>query len=211
LRNLVFFLFLALPVRAAEPLVIVALGDSLTHGYGLPAAEGFVPALERWLAARSPVPVRVLNAGVSGDTSAGGLARLDWTLEGGADAVIVELGGNDLLRGLDPAATRAALATILERLGARRIPVLLAGLPGPPNYGADWKAAFDAIFPDLAARHGAVLYPNFLAALGPDPAAALPFLQADAIHPNAAGVERIVADIGPYVLRLVEARLAQKE
>ncbi len=183
---------------------MVALGDSLTAGYGLPEGEGFVPQLQAWLRAQGSDAV-VANAGVSGDTSAGGLARLDWSLTPETDALIVTLGGNDLLRGLDPAATRANLDAILGKARARGLPVLLVGLPGPANFGPDWKAEFDAIFPDLAAKHGALLEPDFLAALGgPDPETLRPLLQADGIHPNAEGVRRIVARIGPRVLTLLD-------
>lgn len=168
--------------------------------------------LQRWLDARSPVPVTVLNAGVSGDTTAGGLSRIDWTLTPEVDAVIVELGGNDLLRGIDPAASRANLDAILDRIRARGLPVILAGLPAPLNYGPEYKAEFDAIFPELAEKHGAHLYPHFLAALdgGEDPAAMARFMQPDGIHPNGEGVTRIVADFGPLVLRMIEESLARQ-
>ncbi|RMF41604.1 MAG: arylesterase [Alphaproteobacteria bacterium] len=186
--------------------VIAALGDSLTHGHGLPPEQGFVPRLEAWLNAHASLPVRVVNAGVSGDTTAGGLARIDWTLTDEVDAVIVELGGNDLLRGIDPATVRDNLDGILARIDARGLPVLLCGLPAPLNYGPEYKAEFDAIFPELALQHGAYLYPNFLAALAPDgdPAKARAFMQADGIHPDAEGVKRIVEDIGPLVLEMIE-------
>jgi acyl-CoA thioesterase-1 len=210
--NLVLALLLfAAPVRAAEPFTIVALGDSLTHGYGLAPAEGFVPRLEAWLNARAPVPVRVVNAGVSGDTTAGGLARIDWALEPGTDAVIVELGGNDLLRGIDPAASRANLDGILARVRARGLPAILAGLPAPMNYGPEYKAEFDAIFPELAARHGAYLYPFFLEGLtaSRDAAEMGRLMQADGIHPSAEGVDRIVAHFGRLVLRMIEDTLAR--
>jgi acyl-CoA thioesterase I len=210
MRNLLVVALLTLPARAADRLVIAALGDSLTHGYGLPQGTGFVPQLQLWLDAHSPVPVTLVNAGVSGDTTAGGLARLDWVLAPEIGAVIVELGGNDLLRGIDPAETRKNLDAILAILQARHLPVLLVGLPGPANYGPDWKAAFDAIYPELAAKYGARLYPDFLAVLGRDPAAALPFLQADAIHPNEEGVRRIVGAIGPVVLNLIAAARAAR-
>lgn len=193
-------------VAAKDGFTIAALGDSLTHGYGLPPEDGFVPQLQAWLNARSEVPVTVLNAGVSGDTTAGGRARLSWTLGEAVDAVIVELGGNDLLRGIDPGETRANLDAILTDLSAREVPAILAGLPAPGNYGPDYKAEFDAIFPDLAVAHGAYLYPNFLAGLSEeeDPAAMRDLMQADGIHPTAEGVARIVAHIGPLVLRMIE-------
>lgn len=191
---------------AAEPVTIAALGDSLTHGYGLPPDQGFVPQLQEWLRARG-LDVTVLNAGVSGDTTAGGLARLDWTLTPEVDALIVELGANDFLRGIDPAAARTNLDAILTRAGAAGLPVLLIGLPAPGNYGADYKQQFDAIWPDLAAKHGTLLVTNFfrgLVAPGADPSAARETLmQPDGIHPGPEGVARIVADIGPEVEALV--------
>lgn len=195
-------LVLAAGAAAAE-IRIVALGDSLTHGYGLPEAEGFAPRLEAWLRANGAPDAVVVNAGVSGDTTAGGRARLDWSLgpegEGGADALIVELGGNDLLRAIDPAASRANLDAILTAAGARGLPVLLAGMIAPSNYGADYKAEFDAIYPDLAAKHGALLDPFFLEGVVGAPA----LMQPDGIHPNAAGVEALVARFGPLALELV--------
>ncbi len=186
----------------------MALGDSLTAGYGLPAEEGFVPQLQAWLAAAGSAAT-VVNAGVSGDTSAGGLSRLDWSLTPQTDALIVTLGGNDLLRGLDPASTRANLDQILTKARARNLPVLLIGLPGPANFGPDWKAEFDAIYPELAAKHATLLAPNFLEGLGAsqlgsaDPAALQSLMQPDQIHPNAEGVKRIVAHLGPQVQALL--------
>ncbi|MEM9048451.1 MAG: arylesterase [Pseudomonadota bacterium] len=196
----------AAPVQADETFTIAALGDSLTHGFGLPQHLGFVPRLEAWLNDRSAVPVTVLNAGVSGDTTAGGRARLDWTLSDDVDGVIVELGGNDLLRGIDPAESRANLDAILAELSARGLPAILAGLPAPLNYGPEYKAAFDGMFPDLAGKYGAYLYPNFMAGISTEEDAAqlVGLMQPDGIHPNAEGVERIVAHIGPLVLRMIE-------
>ncbi len=196
---------------AAEP-VIAALGDSLTQGYGLPEAEGFVPRLQAWLRANGAPEAVVLNAGVSGDTTAGGLARVDWTLTPEVDAVIVALGGNDVLRGIDPAESRRNLEGILAAIDARGLPALLAGVPAPANYGPEYRAALDAIYPELAAEHGAILYPNFLAAViaaGP-PASGSALMQADRIHPNAAGVEAIVAAIGPSVLELAARAAAAR-
>jgi acyl-CoA thioesterase-1 len=190
---------------------IAAFGDSLTQGYGLPEEEGFVPQLEAWLAEQGKTDVRVINAGVSGDTTAGGRARIDWTLADEPDAVIVALGGNDLLRGLDPAETRANLDAILARLDAEGIPVLLAGLPGPTNYGPDFKAEFDAIWPELAAEYDAILHPNFLSGIGESPAEARAsgLMQEDGIHPNAAGVRAMVEAIGPRVIELIERARAE--
>ena len=194
-----------MPVTAvADEVVIAALGDSLTQGFGLPEAEGFVPQLEAWLGAQG-LDVKVINAGVSGDTTAGGLARIGWTLSGEVDGVIVALGGNDLLRGIDPAASRANLDGILSEISGRGLPVLLAGMQAPGNYGPEYKRDFDAMYPELAEAHGAILYPFFLQGLGDlsDPAAVRPLMQPDGIHPNAEGVARIVADIGPRVADLV--------
>lgn len=197
----------AASAAAAEPVTIAALGDSLTQGYGLPEAEGFVPQLEAWLHANGAPDAAVINAGVSGDTTAGGLARVDWTLTDDVDAVIVELGANDLLRGLDPAESKRNLDGILTAIAARGLPVLLAGVPAVANYGGAYQAAFDAIYPDLAAAHGAILFPNFFAGLGDgrDLSAARPLMQPDGIHPNAEGVAAVVAAIGPSVLELVLA------
>lgn len=184
---------------AAGP-TIVALGDSLVHGYGLPPDEGFVPTLEDWLHENGAPEAEVVNAGVSGDTTAGGRARLDWSLSGGADALIVVLGGNDLLRGIDPATTRENLDAILEEADARGLPVLLGGMEAPLNYGREYKEAFDSIYPELAEKHGALLYPSFLAGVAEDRS----LWQEDGLHPNADGVEVIVEGIGPKVLELVE-------
>jgi acyl-CoA thioesterase-1 len=190
---------------AAEPVTIAALGDSLTQGYGLPAEDGFVPQMQRWLVAQGADAV-LINAGVSGDTSAGGAARIGWTLTPDVDGVIVALGGNDLLRGIDPAATRANLEAIVQAAQDAGVAVLLIGMQAPGNYGPGYKAAFDAIYPDLAARHGTLYADSFLGGIaGPDaaPADLLPYLQEDGIHPDAAGVARIVAALGPAVLDLV--------
>lgn len=183
------------------------MGDSLTAGYGLAPDEGFVPRLQAWLDAEG-VAAEVLNAGVSGDTTAGGLSRAEWTLTPEVDALIVELGGNDLLRGIEPATVRENLAGILDAAEAAEVAVLLVGLTAAPNYGADYKAEFDAIFPELAAEYGTLLYPDFFAALTavPDRRTAMrDLMQPDAIHPSAAGVELVVEAIGPSVAALVEA------
>ena len=176
---------------------MVALGDSLTHGYGLPPAEGFVPQLNAWLAARD-ADVTVQNAGVSGDTTAGGRARLDWSLADGGDALIVALGGNDLLRGVDPASSRENLDAILTEADARGLPVLLSGMRAPGNYGPEFKRAFDAMYPELAEEHGALYDPFFLAGVAEDRS----LWQSDGIHPNADGVAVIVERLGPMVLEL---------
>ena len=198
---------------AADPLRVVALGDSLTAGYGLRAEEGIVPQLDRWLERNGAGEVELVNAGVSGDTTRGGLARLDWTLSEGADAMIVTLGGNDLLRGVDPASSRANLAAILEGAAARDIDVLLVGLRAGQNYGEGYKRAFDTIYPDLAADFGTLYFEDFFAGLGGygSPESRRPWFQGDGLHPNAEGVARIVEALGPKVLELIEAARADSE
>ncbi|SPH16775.1 Esterase TesA [Defluviimonas aquaemixtae] len=189
----------------AESAEIIALGDSLTAGYGLPAEAGFVPQMQAWLVAEG-VEAHIVNAGVSGDTTAGALARLDWALAPEADAVIVTLGGNDLLRGLPPEEARANLDTILSRIAARGLPVLLVPITAPGNYGPEYKAAFDAIYIDLAAEHGALLSEPFLAPILvlPDRQAAMTeYVQPDGLHPNAKGVALVVEALGPEVERLL--------
>ncbi len=193
-------------VATAQPVVVAALGDSLTAGYGLPQEEGFVPVLEDWLEGQG-AEVELRNAGVSGDTTAGGLSRIDWTLTDDVDALIVGLGGNDMLRGVDPATSRENLDGILAAAQERGLPVLLMGLTGSGNFGPEYKAAFDAMYPELAAQYDAVLYPDFFAALTTleDQAAARrDHMQGDGIHPSASGVQLIVEDIGPSVLELLE-------
>ncbi len=188
----------------AEEVVIAALGDSLTQGYGLPQEQGFVPQMQAWLDAQG-ADVRLINAGVSGDTTAGGFARVDWTLTPEVDAMIVALGGNDLLRGIDPDVSRASLEGIMQVAEMREVDVLLVGMQAPGNYGPAYKERFDAIYPDLAAAYGASLVPGFfdgLAAEENDLSSVSEFMQPDGIHPNAAGVARIVAAMGPAVLAL---------
>lgn len=193
----------------AEPVTIVALGDSLTAGYGLADQnDGLVPQLEGWLQARGAAVV-VQNAGVSGDTTAGGLARIDWALGPEADAVMVALGGNDLLRGIDPAASRANLEAILIEAQARGLPVMLVGLRAATNFGPEYKAAFDGMYVDLAATYDAVLEEDIFSGLRAagadpaDPASMRAFMQADGIHPNPEGVRLIVAGLGPKVEELL--------
>jgi len=198
---LVFTLAAPFSGAAAETLRITALGDSLTQGYGLMQDEGLVPQLEGWLRARGH-DVTVQNAGVSGDTTTGGLARLDWTLADGPQAMIVALGGNDLLRGIDPALSRANLEAILARLSDQGIPALLVGLPAPGNYGPDYQQAFAAMYPEVAAQYGALLVPDMLAPIGAAvEAGAAPgsLFQNDMIHPNPQGVALVVEALGPAV------------
>jgi len=200
-RLLAIIATLCLPpgsAAATEPLRILALGDSLTAGFGLKPSDGFTVQLQRSLEARG-VPAVILNAGVSGDTTAGGLARLDWALGDRPDMVILALGANDGLRAVNPEVTRLNLAAILERLRSKKLPVLLAGIYAPPNLGREYASEFNRIYPELAAQYDAVLYPFFL-----DGVAARPELnQADGVHPNAAGVAVLVQRITPYVIRLI--------
>ena len=185
--------------RAAERAVnIVAFGDSLTAGYGLSANEAFPVQLQRALEAKG-LAVDVVNAGVSGDTTTGGLSRLDWSVPDGTDAVILELGANDALRGVDPAITRNALDAMLRRLKERKIAVLLCGMVAPPNLGTEYGRAFNSIYPDLAVQNGAILYPFFLTGVAADSK----LNQRDGLHPTAAGVAVIVDRILPQVEQLI--------
>lgn len=179
---------------AAAPIRVVALGDSLTAGYMLPARDAFPTQLEAALR-KAGMNVTVANAGVSGDTTAQGLARLDWSVPDGVDAVIVELGANDALRGLDPAQARANLDAIVTRLKQRGIAVMLAGMVAPRNLGADYVRSFDSIYPDLARKHDVPLYPFFLEGIAGNPA----LLIGDQLHPSGAGVAEIVRRILPSV------------
>lgn len=190
---------LAVPAAAQEPARLLVLGDSLTAGYGLPKNQAFPARLEAALRADG-LNVTVIDAGVSGDTSAGGLARLDWALGSPPpDFAIVELGANDGLRGLSPAAMEANLDAILTRLKARDIPVLLAGMRAPPNLGREYAGEYEPAFERVARKHGAIHYPFFLDGVASDPA----LNQGDGLHPNARGVEAIVARILPYVKKLI--------
>lgn len=210
IRNLMAAIMLALvgSAAAAQPVTVAALGDSLTQGYGLVQEDGFVPKLQAWLDANGTQAL-ILNAGVSGDTTAGGLSRLDWTLNDDVGALIVSLGGNDLLRGIPPETSRANLDAILIKAKAQGLPVLLIGVTAPGNFGPDYKAAFDAIYPDLAATHDTLLIPSFLAPIeavrdeSGDDTAMRTLMQADGIHPNADGVALIVEAVGPKVAQLV--------
>ncbi|WP_420391851.1 arylesterase [Acuticoccus sp.] len=180
-----------------EPITLVVLGDSLVAGYQLAPGDGFVPQLEAALEARGH-DVDVVDAGVSGDTTSSGRARLDWSVGEDADAVVVELGANDALRGLDPATTRENLTAILDRLDERGLPVLLAGMLAPPNLGEEYGAAFTAVYEDLS-RRNVVYYPFFLDGVAADPSLNL----ADGIHPSAEGVAVIVRNILPEVEELI--------
>lgn len=199
---LVLGLALGLPAAAQQTqqrdVRILALGDSLTAGYGLEPGQGFVPQLQATLR-RHGVRAHVVNAGVSGDTVAAARRRLGWTLDGltdRPDLAVVALGGNDMLRGLDPAQTRAELDAILGEFKRREIPVLLAGMRSAPNLGPDYSAAFERIYPDLARRHGAALYPFFLEGVAAERGLNLP----DGIHPNFQGIKLMASGIAPHVI-----------
>jgi len=177
-----------------KPIKLVVLGDSLSAGLGLSASSAFPARLQKSLETKG-IAIDMINAGVSGDTSSGGRDRLDWSVPEGTEAVIVELGANDALRGTDPKVTRAALTDILTRLKARRIAVLLCGMLAPPNYGSDYSVRFNAIYPDLAKSFGVPLYPFFLAGVAADTR----LNQADGLHPTAEGIDVIVKNILPTV------------
>jgi acyl-CoA thioesterase-1 len=181
------------------------LGDSLSAGYGLPADEAFPAKLAKALKAQS-IAASVTNAGVSGDTASGGLGRLDWSVPEGTEAVILELGANDALRGINPNLTKSEIDSILTKLSARHISVLLAGMKAPRNMGPDYVKAFDAIYPELASNHAVVFYPFFLDGVATDPK----LNQGDGLHPNAAGVDVIVARILPHVEKLIAAARAAR-
>ena len=178
----------------AKPLKFVVLGDSLSAGYGLKAGEGFTDQLEKALRADG-FDITVVNAGVSGDTAEDGLARYEWSVPSDADGLFVELGANDMLRAMPVAPAKAALAGILDKAKAAHLPVLLAGMKAPANLGAEYRAAFDAMYPDLAAQYGATLYPFFLAGVAGDAA----LNQGDGMHPNPAGVAVEVKAMAPSI------------
>jgi len=190
---------------AGKPIKMVVLGDSLSAGLGLSASAAFPARLKESLKING-IGVDMINAGVSGDTSSGGRDRLDWSVPEGTDAVILELGANDALRGTDPKVTRAALTDILARLKARKVAVLLCGMLAPPNYGSDYSARFNAIYPDLAKSFGVSLYPFFLEGVAADAR----LNQADGLHPTAEGVDVIVKNILPTVEALLGAISGQR-
>lgn len=206
-RNLCLAIGLFSGAAYAETVKIVALGDSLTAGYGLPSTDGFVPQLQAWLDAQG-ADVEIVNAGVSGDTTAGGLSRTDWTLTPDVDGMILALGGNDYLRGFDPAVSRQNLSEILKKAQSADVDTLLVGLAAGGNYGAAYQAAFNANYTDLAVQYDVMLYADIFAGLlavaGSQDRVA-DYLQADGIHPNAQGVAANVNALGPSVLALIKA------
>ncbi len=205
--NLSFAALLGFGTAHAETVTVAALGDSLTQGYGLPQDQGLVPQLQRWLDAAG-ANAEIVNAGVSGDTTQGGLARVAWTLTDEIDALIVALGANDMLRGIEPSVVRENLEGILEIANDAEVPVLFVGFTAPGNYGPEYRNEFDAIYPDLASLFDVMFIDRFF-----DPIAnardkgglRVELLQADGLHPNRDGVALIVERLGPSVLELVEA------
>lgn len=205
LSAMIFMIVLAVALSGAaraETLRILAMGDSLTAGYQLPAGAGLAPQLEAWLKGRGR-DVEIVGAGVSGDTTAGGLARLDWALGPEIDGIIIELGANDALRGIAPEVARRNLTAMVETARQRGLEVLIVGVPVPGNFGEDYRQAFLSIWPDLAREYDALLYRDYFAALGDDRDAAQAFLLDDGMHPNAEGVRRVVAALGPKVEELI--------
>jgi acyl-CoA thioesterase-1 len=206
--RLIVYLGLAMTIGSAaeaqqRDVTILAFGDSLTAGYGLPQGQGFAPQLEDTLR-RNGVRAHVINAGVSGNTTANGRARLKWTLDGlkvKPDLAIVALGANDMLRGYPPSQTREDLDFILAEFKRREIPVLIGGMLAPPNLGSRYMTEYNAIFPDLARKYGAPLYPFFLAGVAGNPALNLP----DRVHPNFQGIKRMVSGIAPTVMKALGA------
>lgn len=198
-------LMLWIGVANAEPVKIVALGDSLTQGYGLAAEDGFVPRLQAWLDDQN-VEAEIINAGVSGDTSTGGLERVNWVLQGEVHGMILALGGNDMLRGFPPELTKANLAKIIEIADEKNIDVLLIGMEASSNYGPTYKAEFDAIYSELEHIYGVQTYGNFLGAIARDRTLEdmQIYMQGDGLHPNAEGVKLIVDELGWSVLGLID-------
>jgi acyl-CoA thioesterase I len=201
MRALLFALAwcLALTPAMAKPITLLALGDSLTAGYGLADSDAYPVKLQAALGKTHP-GITIVNGGISGDTAADGAARLDWILQDNVDALIVELGANDALRGLDPAQTEAALNEILGKAKARKLPVLIMGMKAPPNMGADYVKKFDGIYPRLAEQHGALLYPFFLDGV----AAQASLNQQDGMHPTSEGVDIVVSRTLPMIEQLIE-------
>ena len=191
--------------RETKPVKMVVLGDSLSAGLGLSAPAAFPARLQKALQSKG-IAIDMINAGVSGDTSSGGRDRLDWSVPEGTQAVIVELGANDALRGVDPKVTRSALTDILKRLKARGIAVLLCGMYAPPNYGSDYAARFNAIYPDIAREFGVPLYPFFLEGVATEAR----LNQADGLHPTAEGIDVIVKNILPTVEAFLGAMTGQR-
>jgi acyl-CoA thioesterase I len=209
LAGIVFSIMTSAASAQSRPITIVAFGDSLTAGYGVKTSESFPVRLQMALEAKGH-KVTIVNAGVSGDTTAGGLERLDWALDPKPDAVILELGANDALRGIDPKEPCTNLDKMLAKLKTKNIAVLLTGMKAPSNWGADYAKSFDAIYPDLASKYGVPLYPFFLEGVALDKA----FTQPDGLHPTGAGVteivKRILSDVEALVQRIEQSEAAVK-
>lgn len=205
-KRLLAVVCLTSPAIGFSEVSILALGDSLTQGYGLAQQDGFVPQLNKWLLDQGN-DVSIINGGVSGDTSAGGLERVAWALEEDVDILMVALGGNDLLRGIDPTSTRFYLDQILAIGTEKGLRLVLIGMSAPNNFGPDYKKEFDAIYPDLAAKYDATLVDRFMAPLLDKAEVGErlePYLQQDMLHPNAQGVELIVQHVGPILQRVLQ-------
>ncbi len=203
-KFLAVFIFFAQPVTA-ETVQIVALGDSLTSGYGLQDGQGFVPRLQAFLDDKN-VDAVIVNAGVSGDTSAGGLERANWALQGDVHGMILALGANDMLRGFSPKLTKENLSQIIEIAIEKNIDVLLVGVEASQNFGPTYKKSFDALYSELETTYGVQLYGNFLGAISRDRTIEemRPYLQPDGLHPNAEGVQMIVDEMGWSVMGLID-------
>lgn len=198
-------IFLTTSSAQAAQITIVALGDSLTQGYGLPDWEGFVPVMEGWLKDKG-VDVQINNAGVSGDTTSGGLERAEWALYGEIHGVILAMGGNDMLRGFPPELVRSNLAKIIEIANENDVDVLLVGMKATNNFGQEYKDDFDAIYPSLSAEYGVQLYDDFIGAISRARSMAeiQEFMQGDGLHPTAEGVRMIVDEMGYSVMGLID-------
>ena len=210
LKRLLLAIFFLMPSISLCEVSILALGDSLTQGYGLAQKEGFVPQLNNWLSDQG-YEVNIINGGVSGDTSAGGLERVAWALQADVDIMIVALGGNDLLRGIDPSSTRTNLDEILAIGAEKGVRLFLIGMTAPNNFGPEYKEEFDSIYPELAQKYSATLVDRFMAPILDklDAGERLePYLQQDMLHPNALGVDLIVDHVGP-ILQTVVRTVAQ--
>lgn len=209
-KLIVFFLIIFCPITGSsfsehpQHVTVLILGDSLVQGYGLPEMDGFVPQLEKELIDKG-LGIKLINGGVSGDTTAGGLARLDWSLTDDIDGVVLSLGANDMLRGLPPEHSKENLNNIIQKIQSRKLPVLLVGIRSIENYGKDYKYSFDSIFVELAKDFDIIYYPDFLSPiLNLQRSQFMEYFQADNIHPNAKGVSLIVEGISPFVLKLVK-------
>jgi acyl-CoA thioesterase-1 len=198
------FLVCSAAMAASQQITILAFGDSLVAGTGLPGKQGFVPQLQTWLARNGGGNIRLVDGGVAGNTTADGLARIDRALTPDIDAVVVALGGNDVLRGIDPGAIKSNLNGIMKEVGTRGLPAMLVGIPSPPGYSKAYQKAVKKLYSKLARKHGAIYYKSMFAGIGQgrNMLQIMLLLQRDGLHPNARGVKAIVGHMGPYVLAL---------